>query len=84
MDNKVHEAIKHICTFMKTTHDIDYIGDFVKYDDPVLYKIIFIGAQRRKIVIELLEDGNMSVLQTIDVIYSELSILMNKFMECLG
>ena len=84
MDNKVHEAIKNICTFMKTTHDIDYIGDFVKYDDPVLYKITFIGTQRRKIVVELLENGNISVLQTIDVVYSELSIIMTKFMEFLA
>jgi len=84
MDNKVHEAIKNICTFMKSTHDIDYIGDFVKYDDPVLYKIIFIGTQRRKIVVELLENGSMCVLQTIDVVYSELSGFMNKFMEFLA
>ena len=84
MDNKVHEAVKNICTFMKTTHNIDYIGDVVKYDDPVRYKIIFIGTQRRKIVVELLENGNASVLQTIDVVYSELSGFMNKFMEFLS
>jgi hypothetical protein len=85
MDNKVHDAIKNICSFMETNQNITYVGSFVKYEDPALYKITFIGTQRRKIVVELIvESGSMCVLQTIDVVYSELSCFMNKFMEFLG
>jgi len=84
MDNKVHTALEATVAFMKDTHGIEYNTLHRKYEDPLLYKITFIGTQQRKIVIELLENGNVSVLQTRDVIYSELSILMNKFMEYLA
>jgi len=84
MDNKVHTALQTTVAFMKDTHGIEYNTLHRKYEDPLLYKITFIGIQERKIVIELLENGNVSVLQTRDVIYSELSVLMNKFMECLA
>jgi hypothetical protein len=69
---------------MKENHNIEYIGYYVKHEDPLLYKITFEGSQERKIVLELLENGSMCVLQTIDVVYIELSCLMNKFMEFLG
>jgi len=84
MDNKVYEAIKNICTYMKQTNNIDYQGLFVKHTDPLVYKITFEGTNQRKIVIELLENGSICVLQTIDVVYNELSGFMNKFMEFLS
>jgi len=84
MDNKLHDAIKNTCSFMKENQNIDYDGSYVKQQNPNLYKITFDGIQERKIVLELLENGSMCVLQTRDVVYSELSILMNKFMEFLG
>ena len=84
MDNKVHTALQATVAFMKDTHGIEYNTLNRKYEDPLLYKITFIGTQQRKIVIELLENGSICVLQTRDVVYSELSILMNKFMECLA
>ena len=84
MDNKIYEAIKNICTYMKQINNIDYQGFFVKQTDPLVYKITFEGTGQRKIVIELLENGSICVLQTIDVIYRELSGFMNKFMEFLG
>jgi hypothetical protein len=83
MDNKVHEAVKNICTYMKEINNIVYQGFYVKHTDPLLYKITFEGTNQRKIVIELLENGNICVLQTIDVVYNELSVFMNKFMELL-
>jgi len=84
MENKVHEALEKTIAFMKDTHGIEYNSIVRKYEHPLLFKITFVGTHERKVVIELLENGNVSVLQTRDVIYSELSILMNKFMECLG
>jgi len=84
MENKVHEALEKTVAFMNDTHGIKYNTLHRKYQDPLLFKITFIGIHERKIVIELLENGNVSVLQTRDVVYSELSIIMNKFMECLG
>ena len=84
MHNKVHETIEKTILFMKDTHGIQYNSVHQKYENPIIFKITFTGPQERKIVIELLENGNASVLQTRDVVYSELSILMNKFMEYLG
>ena len=76
--------MNNTCAFMKSDHNIDYDGSYVKYENPLLYKITFEGTNQRKIVLELLENGSMCVLQTIDVVYSELSILMNKFIEFLA
>jgi len=84
MDNKVHEAINNICNYMREINNINYQGFYVKQEHPSLYKITFEGTNRRKIVIELLENGSICVLQTIDIVYNELSGFMNKFMEFLG
>lgn len=84
MDNKVHEAINNICTYMREINNINYQGFYVKHEAPSLYKITFEGTNQRKIVIELLENGSICVLQTIDVVYNELSGFMNKFMEFLN
>jgi hypothetical protein len=84
MENKLHEALQATVAFMKDTYGIEYNTLCRKYEDPLLFKITFIGTHERKVVIELLENGNVSVLQTRDVIYSELNILMNKFMERLA
>ena len=84
MENKLHEALEKTILFMKDTHNIQYSSVFQKYEGPLLFKITLEGTQQRKIVLELLENGSICVLQTRDVIYSELSILMNKLMEFLA
>jgi len=84
MDNKLHDALQTVITLMRDIHGVEYIWEFQKYEDPLLYKVTFNGPQQRKIVIEVLENGNVSVLQTRDVLYCQLSIMMNKLMECLA
>ena len=84
MENKLHDAIANICSFIKANHNIDYVGSYVKQDNPLLYIITFEGNNQRKIVAELLENGSICVLQTIDVVYNDLLGFMNKFMEFLG
>jgi hypothetical protein len=83
-ENRLHDAIIKTISFMKETNNLEYAYYVRKYDDPVLFKIILEGPQERKIVLELLENGNISVLQTRDVLYGELEIIMNKLISHLG
>ena len=78
MDNKIHDAINNTTSFMKNTHNLDYAASCEKQGP--LFKVVFNGPQERKIVAEV-QDGNISVLMTKDVLYSELEILMNKFIS---
>lgn len=78
MDNKIHDAINKTVLFMKETHNIEYVSSCEKQGP--LFRVIFNGPQDRKIVSEV-DNGNISVLMTRDVLYGELEILMNKFIS---
>jgi len=80
MENKLYEVLPKVVTYMKDVHNLEYSFEFKKHSDPLLVRVTFYGVQPKKIVVEVLENGSMAVLQTTDVVYSELAILMEKFL----